>query len=164
EDEMQPNMLDLQLKLFVRNENHPIFAEVWKDKYRPVFAFLPIRRYFPVDRRNWTPAPGLVEELATLPNQRSMSDYARDAQDIVDILNQAAAEASNEKFNPGLANHARTIRDTLLGDKPLYELANALDALLKDKGDTEKPDKPSMVEFFNQPEYQKLRGRIDKFR
>jgi hypothetical protein len=164
EDEMQPNMLDLQLKLFVRNENHPIFAEVWKDKYRPVFAFLPIRRYFPVERRNWTPAPGLAEELATLPNQRSMSDYARDAQEIVDTLNQAAAQADNDKFKAGLANHARTIRDTLLGDKPLYELANALDALLKDKGDTEKPDKPSMVEFFNQPEYQKLRGRIDKFR
>jgi hypothetical protein len=164
EPEMVPSLLDAQLKMFVRNPDHPIFKEVWADKYRPYFAFLSIRRYFPVVRREWNPKPGTFEEVATLPNQRSNRDYAGEANSILDALSQASSDSNNDKYRTGLQFHMRAIRDTLLGDKPLYELANALETLLKDKGEKDKPDKPDLVEFFNQPDYQKLRGRIDKFR
>src|SRR5262249_16700193 len=46
----------------------------------------------------------------------------------------------------------------------LYVLANALDSLLKDKGDPEKADRPNLVEFWNASDYQKLKGRIARFR
>src|SRR5262249_4969099 len=45
--EMEPNFFDGQLKIFVRDEAHPIFAEVWQRNIRSVFNFLGIKRYYP---------------------------------------------------------------------------------------------------------------------
>ena len=162
--ELEPNLFDGQLKLFVRVETNPIFAEVWKPNYRHFFDFLSIRRYFQVPRRLWEKTPGLVEELVTLPNQKSTRDYAGEAQEILDNIGQLGADPKNEKYRTGLEAHQRAIRDSLIGDKPLYLLANALEALLKDPGEKGNDKKPSLVEFWKQLDYLKLRGRIDQFR
>src|SRR5207302_829017 len=84
--EMEPNLFDNQLKLFVRDEANPIFAEVWQRPYRTYFNFLPIKRYFPVALRGWDRTPGRVEELVTLPNRRPLQDYAGTAQELLDAL------------------------------------------------------------------------------
>jgi hypothetical protein len=163
DDEIQPEF-NGQLKLFVLDEKHPVFAEVWSPPYRPFFYFLPIRRYYPVLRRDWKPIPGEVDELAVLPNERSMRDYAGEAAEIADLLTRPRTDEKYAKYAPGLKRHQQAIRDLLLGDKPLYELANALEAMLKDKGEAENPDKPNLVEFWNKSEYQSLRGTIEAFR
>jgi hypothetical protein len=162
--ELHPNLDDLQLKIFVRNETNPIFAEVWQPKLRTFFDFLPIRRYYPVPRQNWHPEPGRVEELVTLPNRNSIRDYTDAAQEIVTALSAASQDPNCEKYRHGLEDHRRAIRSTLVGDKPLYELANALDALLHDRGEPENAQRPNLVEFWSQPAYQKLRARVDELR
>jgi hypothetical protein len=163
--ELEPNLLDGQLKLFVRAENHPIFADVWQPRLRTVFNYLPIKRYFPVPRRQWNREPGRVEELVTLPNHRSIRDYAGEAQALVNRLNAVIEDPRYEKYRAALQRHQRAIHDTLVGEKALYELANALDALLKDRGDgKDSGEQPNLTEFWDQSEYQTLRGRIDKFR
>jgi hypothetical protein len=167
EKELEPDLLDLQLKLFVRDENHPIFQEIWKPNYRPYFSFLSMRRYYAVPRKQWSPAPGRVEEVATLPNQKSMREYSGEGQAILESLTQVINEPNNSKYKSGLERHQRAIRDTLSSDKPLYELAKELDGLLSDKGASpDNPDEkgPNLVEFWKEPDNQKLRGRIDKFR
>jgi hypothetical protein len=165
EEEMQPDLFDNQLKLFVRDEKHPIFAEVWQPNYRAVFNFLPIKRYFPVPRRDWLKNPN-VEELATLPNQRSMRDYSGEAQSVVDALTQAVNDPKFDKYKAAIDRHKSIIRNLSLTDRPLYELANALDAFLKEKPDKEKddPQQPSLADFWKLPEAQKLRGLVEKFR
>jgi hypothetical protein len=163
EPELQPNLFDSQLKLFVRNETNPIFADVWDPHVRTIFNFLPIKRYFPVNRRIWNPEPGQVEELATLPNERSIRDYAAQAQEIVDAIDQAIKDPAHSKYRPALEGHKKAIHDTLFGDKPLYELANALEACLKDKGDPTDAAKVGLAEFWNLPENQRLRARLTKF-
>jgi hypothetical protein len=162
--EMEPDLFDGQLKLFVRDASQPIFAEVWQPRYRRYFQFLPIRRYYPVPRRNWNRAPGAVEELATLPNRRSMNDYAAPAQEILDSLNQLLSEPRFAKYRPGLERHHRAIRDKLVADRPLYELAKELDALLDDRGEADNAEYPNLLEFWSQPEQQKLQARIAEFR
>jgi hypothetical protein len=163
EPELEPNLFDSQLKLFVRNETNPIFADVWDPHVRTIFNFLPIKRYFPVNRRIWNPEPGQVEELATLPNERSIRDYAAQAQEIVDAIDQAINDPAHGKYRPALEGHKKAIHDTLFGDKPLYELANALEACLKDKGDPTDAAKVGLAEFWNLPENQRLRARLTKF-
>ena len=163
EPELEPNLFDGQLKLFVRNDTHPVFADVWDPHVRTIFNFLPIKRYFPVNRRIWNPEPGQVEELVTLPNERSIRDYASQAQEMVDAIDQAINEPSMNKYRVGLERHKRAIHDTLLGDKPLYELANAIEACLKDQGDPTDPAKPSLVEFWALSDNQRLRTRLMKF-
>jgi hypothetical protein len=162
--DLEPDLFDQQPKIYVRIEDHPIFAEVWQPRFRGIFNFLPIRRYYPVPRRLWEKTPGKVEELVTLPNHRPLRDYQGAAQEILAALEVAANDPKADKYRPGLQRHQAAIRATLLGDKPLYELANALEALLKDRGEPNDPNKPSMVEFWNQSEYQKLHARIEQFR
>jgi Aerotolerance regulator N-terminal len=170
EEELKPDLLDGQLKMFVREEKHPIFAELWDPKYRAFYKFLSIKRYFPVRRREWEKDPGRVEELVTLPNNRSMRDYAGQAQAIVDSLNAALGDPKCEKYSASLKQHQRQIHDLLLTDKPLYELADALEALLKGKDPTETGDQSKdrdavrLADFWKLPEYQTLYGRIDRFR
>ncbi|HEV8060687.1 MAG TPA: BatA domain-containing protein [Gemmataceae bacterium] len=163
EPEMEPNLFDGQLKLFVRDETNPVFADVWDPHVRTIFNFLPIKRYFPVNRRIWNPEPGQVEELVTLPNERSMRDYASQAQEIVDALDQSSNDPNMSKYRPALERHKRAIHDTLFGDKQLYELANALETCLKDKGDPTDSSKTGLAEFWGLSENQRLRARLIKF-
>src|SRR5262249_58594527 len=58
--EMEPNLLDGSMKIFIRSEAHPVVAEIAHEKLRSVFKFLPIRRYWPVPRREWRFEPGKV--------------------------------------------------------------------------------------------------------
>ncbi len=164
EPEADPNLFDQQLKIFVRDESNPIFADVWQPKVRSIFSFLPIRRYYPVNRRAWNRDPGRVHELVTLPNQRAVRDYAAQAQELLDAIRQAAEDPKNARYRPALDRHQRTVQNTLVGDKPLYELANALEAMLKDRGEPDDPDKPNLVALWNQPELQRLRARVEQFR
>ncbi|HEV3078841.1 MAG TPA: BatA domain-containing protein [Gemmataceae bacterium] len=163
--ELEPDLFDLQLKLFVRDPNHPIFQEIWKPKYQPYFAFLSIKRYYTVPRRQWEFKPGQVEEIVTLPNQKSMREYANQGQLILESLGRLISDPQNAKYKSALEQHQRSIRDTLLGDKPLYELAKELDSLLgKSKEENADEQKVNLAEFWKQSENQKLRGQIDKFR
>jgi hypothetical protein len=167
EPEFSPDLFDNQPKLYVLQENHPIFAEVWQPNIRSVFNFLPIRRYYPVPRQRWNPEPGRVQELAALPNQKSMREYAAGAGQIAQELDQPINDPQAEKYKSALEAHQKEIRNTLLGDKPLFELGNALQSLLKDSGeprDANQPKGPNLVEFWKLADYQKLRGRIEKFR
>jgi hypothetical protein len=163
EPEMEPDLFDGQLKIFVRNDSHPVFREVWQRNIRGIFQFLGIKRYYPVPRRNWNREPGLVEELVTLPNRRSVRDYVGATQEILDALNQPINEVKNGPYRLGLQRHQQIIRDTVAADKPLYELANALEALLRDRGEENDPQRPNLVEFWSQADSQKLRGRIEQF-
>src|SRR5439155_8210421 len=97
-------------------------------------------------------------------NRRSIRDYVDQAQEILSSLDTAVQDPKAEKYRHGLENHRRAIKDTLVGDKPLYELANALDGLLRDRGEPDNSLRPNLAEFWSQPEYQKLRRRVDKLR
>jgi hypothetical protein len=167
EPEFNPDLFDNQPKLYVLQEQNPIFAEVWQPNIRGVFNFLPIKRYYPVPRQRWNPEPGRVQELAALPNQKSMREYAAGAGQLAQELDVPINDPKMDKYKAALEAHQKDIRATLLGDKPLFELGNALQALLKDTGDPRDANQPkgaSLVEFWNLPDYQKLRGRIEKFR
>jgi hypothetical protein len=164
EPEMAPNLFDQQPKILVRNESHPIFAEVWQPRVRGIFNFLPIKRYFPVQRRKWNPQPGQVEELVTLPNRHSIRDYETGIKEVIDILDQLAGNAKLAPYKPALERYRRAIAATLARETPLYELANLLGDLLKDHGDPNDSPPINLSELWSQAEYQKLRLRIERFR
>ncbi|MCS6851316.1 MAG: BatA domain-containing protein, partial [Gemmataceae bacterium] len=161
EEELTPDFFLDQYQLFVRNPQHPIFAEVWDPKIRGLFKFLAIKRYFPVARAKWRPEPGKVEELATLPNRRSVDDYKDAVQGLLGKL--PIDDPRYAKFAPSLERHRRAIRELLAG-KPLYQLANALDLLLRDTGNPENPEQPNLRELWEQPEMRGLHDEIDKLR
>lgn len=163
EAEYEPNLLDSQPKVFFRRELHPLVARIAQARVRPIFNFLPIRRYYPVPRARWNADPTKVEELVTLPNQRSVQEYTGAAQELLDQIKKALDDPKQTRYRSVLENPLRNVRNSL-GDKPLYELANALDALLHDTGDPTATGQPKPVEFWQQPEVAPLRARVERFR
>jgi hypothetical protein len=155
------NLTDPQFQLFWRSDSHPLAAEAYK--VRTAFKFLTIDRYFPVPRQKWNRELNRVEELATLPNDRPVSDYESTAREILASL--PVDDPKYAKYRPGLERHRGVIRETL-GGKALYALANALDNLLRDPGKPEDPEHPNLREFWEQTDthIQELRTRLERFK
>jgi hypothetical protein len=165
DQKLEKLLVDEGQKLFLRNK-HPIFADLFA--VQPVFRYLIIDRYWPALRRDkWNPETGTVEELATLPNEKKVENYRGMGNDLANELQKIIddPDAKYEKYRPGLKRHHAAIRDALGGEQ-LYVLASSLEALLSDKGNTEKPDPqhPNLEEFWQLPEQQNLRKRLDEYR
>jgi hypothetical protein len=182
ETERFTRLFDQQMKIYLRGEKYekpgvsdkepledfPVFGQIYS--YRNIFKFLLIDRYFPVPRQKWSPEQGKVEELVTLPNDRPLEGFVGEAQRLMRLL--PTDEPRYEKYRPGLEEHQRAIRSALSG-KFLYELTNAWEQLLTDPGTTQKEGegaakaeekkRPSMVEFWQQPELKNLRAEFAKF-
>jgi hypothetical protein len=157
------NLTDPQFQLFWRSDTHPLTAEAYK--VRTAFKFLSIDRYFPVPRPRWNRESNRVEELATLPNDRPLSDYDNPARDILNALPVDDPKYGNGKYRAGLERHRNSIREAL-GGKALYVLANALDNLLRDAGKPDDPERPNLREFWDltDPQIQDLRTRVERFK
>jgi hypothetical protein len=160
DDEFQPEFSPDQFQAFLHRDKykHPIFASV--SDFLAIYKVLTIKRYFPVPRGQWKRGPD-TEELLTLPNRKTVDDYSGRASALLDRL--PLADPRWEKYSPGLSEHARSIRN-VLASGPLFRLANELEFLLRDQGETSDPKKPNLVEFWNQPEMAELRDEIARFR
>jgi hypothetical protein len=148
---------NLPAKLFPRGD-HPILDRLYRDdktrESNTYLRFLLIDRYFPVNRARWNPAPGTTDELLTLPNYRSMDDYKEEAQR---LLNQIPTD--DEKagaYAKLLKEYQRKIKDVLANGKQLYQLANAIEAMLNDTADAKDPTKPDLRLFWQLPAHAEL--------
>jgi hypothetical protein len=148
----------------------PIFGQLFKDQEQLAFLKdLPVGRYFPVPRAGWHPEPGRVVELATLPNDRPVTDYQGEALRLVKQL-----PLDNEPYKqywPALKRHRRLIEQIVQPGsvEKAYRLAGALDALLKDRGDEKnRADYPNLTEFWSlsavDPKLGTLREDLKSFR
>jgi len=81
---MMRNLLDPQFQIFLRSDSHPLFAEAYK--FRSAFKFLNIERYYPVPRQKWNRETNHAEELATLPNDRPVTDYEAGIHELLNSL------------------------------------------------------------------------------
>src|SRR6266436_2390184 len=92
------NLLEPQFQIFLRSDTHPLLAEAYK--FRTAFKFLNIDRYYPVPRQRWDRETNHAEELATLPNDRPVSDYEASAREILNSL--PLDDPKYAKYRPGL--------------------------------------------------------------
>lgn len=165
EEEKIERRFDNQYKLYVRNEAHPIFADLFKvpEERQAVLdflRFLVIDRYFPVQRLKWNKSSGDIEELMTLPNRRALDEYKDEAKEIVRQV--PVEDQKYATYRPGLESRMRNVSIALEG-KSLQELAAALDMLLHDRGDNTDPQRPNLEKFWEQPELKELRQRFEAF-
>ena len=141
--------------LFPNLDAFPVFGQVFRDPEQRYFLKnLPIRRYFPVPRTQWSPEPGRVDELATLPNEQAILAYQRAALDIIKgpRIQQILDNEEFKDYRKGIDRH-RKIIEALVGptsEKKAYQLAKALSDLLADKGrEKERQDYPNLTEFWS---------------
>jgi hypothetical protein len=163
-------------------ESFPVFGGVFKDrdpKNRTVLKDLPIKRFWQVPRSQWNPEQGKVFELATLPNEVSINNFQAATLDLVRTRLNKILEAENlASYRKAFERH-RTAIESLVApgsDKKAYQLAPALDAMLKDTGriETDKDGKqkgyvkdfPNLTEFWAQsePKIASLKKDIERLR
>jgi hypothetical protein len=153
------NLNDPRPQLLIRKPGHPIFAEV--APFRDLFNFLTIDRHYSVLRSQWNREQEHIEELATLPNERPLTDYQSAAQEIVDAL--PTNDPHYARFRTGLEQHKRSLQDALAG-KELNALAAALSDSLQDRAEPGTADRPRLLEFWKDanPSVLALRTRIEQ--
>jgi hypothetical protein len=156
-----------QLRFHLRKKpnEHRLFADEILRRFGETeyFKFMYVDRHFPVPRERWSPQPGVTEELLTLPNDKSIEDYKKRVQSLLDKLplGANATDDKNKKYLDRLTLHRDAIRDSLLGAS-LHRLAEAINAMLNDAGDANERAKfPNLKEFWEQDEQKKL---ADDFR
>jgi len=81
--------LTQQPSIYIRDEQHPMFAELYKeDKERQINKFFPyinIDKYYAVQRGRWNPTPN-QDELITLPNRQPLDTYRGEAQWLIEDM------------------------------------------------------------------------------
>jgi hypothetical protein len=146
-------------KLFARGD-HPILTRLYRDdktrESNTYLKFLLIDRYFPVNRARWNPAPGTADELLTMPNYRSMDDYKETAQALLNKI--PTDDETAGPYAKLLKEHQRRIKDVLGNGKQLYQLANAIEAMLNDTADPKDASKPDLRAFWQQPAHAELQS------
>lgn len=140
--------------LFPNIDAFPVFGQVFRDPEQRYFLKnLPIRRYFPVPRAQWSPEPGRVDELATLPNEQAIVTYQRVALDMIKgpRTQQILENEEFKDYRKGIERH-RKIIESFVGptsEKKAYQLAKALSDLLTDKGrEKQREEFPNLTEFW----------------
>ena len=146
-----PNLLLREDEQNPLGENYPIFGPI--QGLREAVRDLPIKRYFQVARGQWRVEPGKVFEIATLPNKRPITDFNRAARDLVrgTRLDTILKEPEFAKYRKGVERHAREIERLVApgSDEKAPLLADALDRMLKDRGQEKQPDDfPNLTEFW----------------
>jgi hypothetical protein len=158
---------DPQPKILFRDPAHPII--------RPLAPFLAGYRYLGVNvywqarpRGEWNPDGRQAEEVIVLPNASSIDKYKDRARGLAaEALKRtqqlAAKEAEFKKYEGPVEGYRIKVRNALAsGD--LFQLAGALDALLKDAGVKDDPERPDMPALWKPESMRGLAAEIKEFR
>ena len=161
-----------QKKLLVRNpavRAHPALAGLYLDerglpatdvdKLERVFGFITVRKHWPVSRGRWRDDKA-VTELYCLPNDGKTANYEAAIRGVVDAIPLDGPEFA------GFREVLKPLRDELkrIGDtgEPLYQLANQLDDLLAEGGDSAAT--PKLREFWANPKTAALKANATRLR
>lgn len=155
----------LPSKAFVRDDAHPVLARLFRDdrnhEVNTYLKFLFVERHVPVPRARWNPEPGAADELLTLPNNRPVDDYKEPVQRLIARL--PVDDPRFEKYRDRLREHQRRVKEVLAANRPLYALADAVEATLVDRSDPTQPDAVNLQEFWSRPDQSALRADVQRF-
>ena len=150
-------------KLFPRGDSHPILARLYReDKNREAntyLKFLLIDRYFPVPRP-LEPGAGhdrRTVDAAELPLARRLQGRGPTAAQRQLPVEDAKLRRVSEAAPTSTSGK---IKDVLANGKQLYQLANAIEAMLTDAADPKDPAKPDLRAFWQQPASAELLGEV----
>jgi hypothetical protein len=157
-----------QPSIYIRDEQHPMFAELYKeDKEKQINKFFPyigFDKYYAVQRGRWNKTPQ-QDELITLPNRQPLETYKGQGLALIEEMHKRGLDDKYKLYRPGIERYYIAIRNGLGSQYDhLYQLATDLDRLLRDAGDPKKPDQPNLVEFFAQSEQNDLRRQFEQLR
>jgi hypothetical protein len=161
---------DPQPKILFPDPKHPLVATL--APYASAFRYLDIDVYHRAQPRSaWeqaTPSATKPEAIILLPNNHSVDDYKERAQELArqaveQTRELAAKEPDFARYVEPVERYKREITQAL-ATPYLFNLVRVLDALLRDRGPENEPQRPDMAELWAQPKMLPLKGQLESFR
>jgi hypothetical protein len=161
---------DPQPKLLFKDPDHPLVATL--APYASALRGLGIDVYHrALPRFQWeaaTPEAGKAVEVILLPNDSSVDDFKRRAQELAgQALEQtkelAAADAEYARFEEPVKRYKKEVTEALVTPY-LFNLVKVLDAMLKDRGPDNDPQRPDMAVLWAHPRMLGLADQLNTFR
>lgn len=165
-------MFTLNKKLLVPEamQDHPALEKLYKDlkgskirddEYEKFFNFVVIDRYVSVNLQQVRSGMSGLETLVYLQNTKPIDSYTKAVNDLTVKLDSAIDNTKNEKYAETLKRYRGELRRIAGSTAELHVLAEALRALLEDKGD-EATKRPALIPFWAQAENAALRDEFKK--
>src|SRR5262249_14113581 len=137
--------------VYVREPRHAVCADL--TEMNAFLALLDIDRYFAVTRGKGAAASRL-QELIAFPNEGDVDEFKQAAQELNRLL--PVTDDRFKEYRDGLERHQWEVRRALVFGKKAWELGDALDALLEDRGDPKESEKPDMSALRRKSEVKEL--------
>lgn len=147
--------------LYIRNPGHEVCSDIGEARILFSESVLFIDRHYPITRPK-DGYPAHVQELIAFPNDEGLDAFREEARKLSRSL--PVEDDKYKVYRPALVEHQRDIRMRIVFGKRAWELGDALDAFLEDKGDPEDADRPDLTEFWKKPEVKALRQSIAALR
>ena len=135
------------------------------DEYEKFFMFVVLDRYVSVNRQQLRGGVGGVETLVYLQNTKPIDNYTKAVNDLTDKL-QAVIDnptPKTEKYVETLKRYRAELHRIAGSTGQLYILANALEMLMDDKGDS-ATNRPGLVDFWAMADNVLLREDFERLR
>ncbi len=169
---------DPQPKILFRNEKHPVLLNEQGGpgelvKKNGDLSVLLIARYFRTQPRSqWLPEQDKdkPEEIITLPNRSDIGNYKQRVQDLVrnavsSTTKLGDADPEYKKYVRVVENYQRVVVRELGRDAgAFYYTVAALDAMLLDPGEKDKPDRPDMPKLWSHPSMAPIRRQLEQLK
>jgi hypothetical protein len=163
EDAKTARMFTFAKRILVRDDaakSHPAITGVYTDERgRPskdldrYFMFPLIDRHWRVARLGKWREDRSVQEIYCLPNDQPMSEFERQAVDVIAAIKSKSVEPKFEKYRATIDPLLEKIRKVVSNnDLPLTELAAPVDRLLADQINEGDATEALLREFWTQPE------------
>lgn len=153
-------------------QSHPAMEKLYKDnrgqtvkedEYEKFFMFVVIDRYLKVNQQQLRTGLGGSETLVYLQNTAPMDNYAPRVNALSDKIQSLAETSKWEKYKDSLLAYRTELRKIAGSTAELWQLGEALKAMLEDKGD-ERARRPGLIQVWGQTENAALREDLEKLR
>jgi len=173
-----------QPKIYAMDRDHEILQGLYL--FQNQLHELYILEYFRTrDREQWKGSfgkPDDIKELITLASDRKLDDGVRSTMQrrYLDRLNRAVNDKKWEKFvtrvkkeagkpdqqvDGPLKIHLKRVTEAVFGkEDELHKLAQAIEAMLTDRGNPSAPDNVDLTEFWNSPEWIDMKNELETYR
>ncbi len=161
---------DPQPKILFPRADHPLVASL--APYGSAFRYLGIDVYHRAQERyKWerpTASAGKPVEIVLLPNNHDIGDYKERGQELARLAEERTTELARAepdfaaRFVEPVKRYRRDV--TIALSKYLFNVVQAFDGLLKDRGPENDPTRPDMAVLWSHPRMLDLGAQIASFR
>jgi hypothetical protein len=147
--------------VYLRNAGHEICSGLNELRFLFGEDVFQVDRHYPIAR----PKSGYserVRELIAFPNEDEVEPFKDEGRKLMRLL--PVEDDAYKEYRASLTRHNKAVRTVLFFGKKAWELGDALDELLADKGDPEDAERPDLTGLWQKADIKELHQKLSALR